>query len=141
MADMGGFELLEHTADVRIVGRGKDMAEALAWIATGMFSVIAALNAVVARDTMHVSLTSSDQGALAVDWLNELLFRYEAEAFLPREFHVTVNEAGTALDAVCVGESGDPDRHPMWSVVKAATYHALEVSHNGEWRIQVILDT
>ena len=137
---MGGFELLEHTADLKVVGRGKDLGEALAWIATGMFSVIADLDAVAARDTMHVSLTSSDREALAVDWLNELLFKYEAEGFLPKEFHVTVNEEGTALDADCLGEPGDPDRGLIWSVVKAATYHALEVSHNDEWRIQVVLD-
>ena len=137
---MGGFELLKHTADLKVVGRGKDLGETLAWIAIGMFSVIADLDAVAARDTMHVSLTSSDRETLAVDWLNELLFKYEAEGFLPREFHVMVNEEGTALDAECVGEQGDPERHPKWSVVKAATYHALEVSHNDEWRIQVVLD-
>ena len=137
---MGSFELLDHTADLRLVGHGKDLPDALAWIATGMFSVIADLDAVASRDTMRVSITSTDREALVVDWLNELLFRYETEGFLPRRFEVTVNEAGTALEARCVGEPADPDRHRTWSVVKAATYHALEVKHGREWRIQVVLD-
>ena len=138
--DVGGFELLEHTADLGVVGRGGDLAEALAWTATGMFSIIADLDTVASLETIHVSVDSADPEALAVDWLNELLFRFEAEGFLPKEFHMSVSETGTALEAWCVGEPVDPTRHRIRSSVKAATYHALDVSHDGEWRIRVILD-
>jgi SHS2 domain-containing protein len=138
---MGGFELLDHTADQGLVGRGKDLPEALAWTATGMFSVIADVDAVVPRQSIHISLEAADREALAIDWLNELLFRYEAEGFLPGEYNVSVNDAGTSLEADCAGEQADPDRHRIRTAVKAATYHALEVSHtSGEWRVHVILD-
>ena len=137
---MGGFEVLDHTADLRLVAHGKDLPDALAWIATGMFSVIADLDAVATRDAMRVSITSTDREALVVDWLNELLFRYETEGFLPRCFEVTVNDAGTALEARCAGEPADPARHRTSPLEKAATYHALEVKHGREWRIQVVLD-
>ena len=137
---MGGFELFDHTADLGVEGRGDSLGEALAWTATGMFSVIADLDAVKPREELRLSVAAVDRDALVVDWLNELLFRFETEGFLPRRFEVTVNEAGTALEARCMGEPADPDRHRAWSVVKAATYHALEVRHNTEWRIQVVLD-
>ena len=137
---MGGFEYLDHTADLGVVGRGRDLAEALAWIATGMFSYMVDLETVAPRGTMHVSLTSLDQEALAADWLNELLFRHEVDGFLPKEFRITVGESGTALEAWCFGEIADPQRHQVRSAVKAATRHALQVSHDGEWRIQVVLD-
>ena len=137
---MGGFEYLEHTADLGVVGRGDTLAEALSYLAKGMFTVLADLDSVEPRQAIQVSVTSGDLEALAVDWLNELLFMFEGEGFLPKEFHVTVAEGGTSLEARCVGEPADPERHRIRPAVKAATYHRLQVSHDGEWRIQVILD-
>ncbi|HEU0020847.1 MAG TPA: archease [Dehalococcoidia bacterium] len=136
----GTFALLEHTADVGIVATGASLEEALAWLAKGMFSVIANLDSVVLKECLEVSLISSDQEALAVDWLNELLYRYEAKGFLPREFKVTVDDTSTGLHAQCWGEYVDLQRHQILTSVKAATYHELQLSHNGQWRIQVILD-
>ena len=40
---MGGFELIDHTADVGILATGKDLQEAFAYAAQGMFSVIVEL--------------------------------------------------------------------------------------------------
>lgn len=137
---MGGFSLLEHTADVGIIATGGTLAEALSWVAEGMFSVIAELDNVKPEKHLDVSISSTDQGALVVDWLNELLYIHEAQDFLPREFIVTADESGTSLQAQCLGERVDPGRHCILASVKAATYHGLEVLHNGQWRIQVILD-
>jgi SHS2 domain-containing protein len=136
----GGFTLLEHTADVGIVATGATLGEALAWVAKGMFSVIADLDSVVPSETLGVSVASVDQSALVVDWLNELLYRYEAEGFLPREFNVTVDEEDASLQAQCLGERVDPERHCILTSVKAATYHGLELVHDSDWHIQVILD-
>jgi SHS2 domain-containing protein len=137
---LGQFELLEHTADVGIIATGDSLAEALSWAAKGMFSVIADLDDVAPQESREVSVSSPDLEALAVDWLNELLYRYEAEGFLPRDFLVSVDETGTKLEAQCLGEPFDPERHHILTSVKAATYHELRVTHNREWRIRVILD-
>jgi SHS2 domain-containing protein len=136
----GTFELLEHTADVGIVATGASLGEALAWAAKGMFSVIADLDTVSPRESLEVSVKAADREALVVDWLNELLYRYEAEGFLSREFNVMLDDAGTSLRAECWGEPVDLQRHQILTSVKAATYHGLELSHNGQWRVQVILD-
>jgi SHS2 domain-containing protein len=136
----GSFQLLEHTADVGNVATGASLDEALAWVATGMFSVIADLGSVAPRECLEICLASSSREALVVDWLNELLYRYEAEGFLPREFQVRVDDAGTALRAEWWGEPVDPERHRVLTTVKAATYHGLDLSHDSQWRIQVILD-
>ena len=137
---MGGFEFVEHTADLGVVAHGEEFGEALAQIATGMFSVIVNLEAVAPRKPLKILVTSTDREALVVDWLNELLYRYEADGFLPKEFHVSVKSGGTALEATCLGEPADPERHHLRPAVKAATYHGLRVSDDGEWRIDVVLD-
>jgi SHS2 domain-containing protein len=118
----GTFTFLEHTADVGIVATGATLGEALAWAAKGMFSAIADLDRVVPRKRLEVSVISSDSSALVVDWLNELLYRYEAEGFLPREFDVTLDDTGTGLHAQCWGEPIDLERHEILTSVKAATY-------------------
>jgi SHS2 domain-containing protein len=139
-ASLGAFELLEHTADVGIIATGGSLAEALSWAARGMFSVIVELDDVAPLESLEVSVASPDQEALTVDWLNELLYRYEAEGFLPKEYLVSVDETGTNLTAQCLGEPFDPERHHILTSVKAATYHELMVTHNQEWQIRVILD-
>ena len=106
---MGGFELFDHTADLGVEGRGDSLGEALAWTATGMFSVIADLDAVKPREELRLSVAA-------------------------------VDEAETALEARCVGEQADPERHRLRPAVKAATYHGLQVEKDCEWRIRVVLD-
>ena len=137
---MGRFEVVDHTADIGVTATGDTLAEALSWVARGMFSVIAELDTVEPRRSMEISVSSTDTDALVVDWLNELLYRHEAEGFLPQRFHVSVDEGDTSLVAQCVGEQVDPARHDLRAPVKAATYHGLDVSHDGEWRIHVLLD-
>ena len=137
---MGGFGILEHTADVGVRATGDTLAEALSWVAKGMFSVIADLDSVQPRKSLEVSVASTDTDALVVDWLNELIYRYEAEGLLLKEFDVTVDEEAKSLVGKCSGEPVDPQRHVMLTAVKAATYHDLQVSHNAEWEIQAVLD-
>ncbi len=137
---MGTFEILEHTADVEVVGIGKDFPEALSQAAHGMFSIIIDVSRVENRESIEVAVDSIDRDALVVDWLNELLYRFAAEGFVPGEFDVAVGGDERSLVATCFGEMFDPQRHATGTDVKAATYHGLQVAGNGDWRIQVLLD-
>ena len=137
---MGRYEIVDHTADVGVVATGKTLSDALASLAAGMFSVVADLQTVETTESITVSLASSDRGTLVVDWLNELLFRYDAHGFLPGRFDVRVGPEETSLEATCWGEPVEPTRHTLLTDVKAATYHGLEVGHDSEWRIKVVLD-
>ena len=137
---MAGYKLMEHTADVGIVATGNSFAEALAWAGEGMLRVMVDLDQISPREQIEVSVKSADSESLVVDWLNELLYKYEAEGFIPRKFQLSVDEAETELSGLCLGERRDPEQRPLSGSVKAATYHNLKVSHDGHWRIQVVLD-
>ena len=85
-------------------------------------------------------LTAIDLEALLVDWLNHLLYLFDMDGFLGRDFQV---ESLTAerLEARVIGESFDPDRHPELTGVKAATYHQLSiVPVEDGWQATVVLD-
>jgi SHS2 domain-containing protein len=76
---------------------------------------------------------------LLFDWLNELLYTFDAEKLLLTKFDVHVDEAG--LQATCRGEPLDIDRHGADREVKAITYHGLKVESTGDgWLAEVIVD-
>ncbi len=139
-ASLGTFHLVDHTADVGVEATGRTFAEALGWISKGMFSVITDLGTVQPRESITVSVVSDDIDALVVDWLNELLYRHESDGFLAVEFRLTFDRKAVLVTGQCIGEQVDSERHTTRTAVKAATYHQLEVSSNGEWRIRVVLD-
>ena len=137
---MGGFALLDHTADIGICASGDSLEESLCWLAAGMFSLIVDPETVSPTSTRVISVASRDREALAVDWLNELLYQHEVTGFLLKECHVTLDQEETRLEAICQAEETDLSRHHILTVIKAATYHRLSVSHEENWKVRVYLD-
>jgi SHS2 domain-containing protein len=92
------------------------------------------------RVIREVSVASSDREALLVDWLNHLLYLFDIDGFLGRDFTV-VTLTDEHLDARVQGDIYDETRHPAKTAVKAATFHQLEiVPDHGGWRATVVLD-
>lgn len=136
---MHGFQILDHTADVGIRATGDDLAEAFANAARGMFSIITDLDTIQRSESRRVTVTAPDMEALLVNWLNELLYLFEVEGLLLADFAID-SMTQRQLVATCAGERVDPQRHPIKTGVKAATYHGLEVSQAYPCHVQVILD-
>ena len=136
---MGGFELLDHTSEVGVSATGRDLKEAFAQAAQGMFSIIVESEDVEEVLEREVQVEAPDIGALLVAWLNELIYRFEAEGTVFKGFQV-VELTDTRLRATCWGEQANPRKHRFKTDVKAATYHMLEVEPGEPSRVQVILD-
>ena len=137
---MPGFQIVEHTADVGVLATGDTFGEALSFLARGAISLMLEPGEFQARDVVTVEVEATDAEALAVDWLNELLYLYEAEGFVPVDVSVETTEDGSKLTAQCRGERVNTAARELVTEVKAATYHGVSVRHDGEWRVQVILD-
>ena len=118
---------------------GADLGEAFANAARGMFSIITDLGTIRGGESHRVSVTAPDVEALLVNWLNELLYRFEVEGLLFGEFSIE-EITQRQLVATCNGERCDPQRHPMKTGVKAATYHSLEINQHHPVYVRVILD-
>ena len=87
-----------------------------------------------------MSLTSIDREALLVDWLNHLLYLFDLDGFLGRDFQVMLLTQ-ERLEAKVTGENFDPARHPERTAVKAATFHQLSiVPVKDGWEATVVLD-
>ena len=135
---MAKFGIIDHTADVGIVAYGSSVEEVFINAAYGMFSIIADLRTVKATESRSLELKEDGYEALLFEWLNRLIYFFDAEMLLLRRFDI-INLEGSQLTAVCYGERYDSSRHHLKTGVKAATYHMLKVDEEKN-RIQVILD-
>ena len=133
------FRLIEHTADTGLIAFGKDLPEAYANAAFGMFSIMADLNTVKEVETRTIEVHEEDLESLLFEWLNRLLFFFDAEMLLLKRFDIVEFEE-TRLKAICYGEKHDPKRHRQIKIgVKSATYHTLTVDKE-KHQVQVIFD-
>ena len=83
------WEEVEHTADVALRVRGATLAELFANAARGMLALALGGDPVPAgQDRTEILLSAPDPETLLVDWLTELVYRIEDEAFIPS--HVSV---------------------------------------------------
>lgn len=147
------FRFLDHTADVAVEVTADSLAGLYAEAARAFTDTVTPLAGVAEGRTLEVTLDlpadadlASDDAShhcaredLMVAWLEELLYRFEVEGFLPARADVEL--AGDALHATLRGETYAPDRHPVKVLVKAVTYHALAVRPTADgWTARVIFD-
>lgn len=135
-----GFDYFDVAADVGVRAWGPTLAEAASALAQGVFNLIVPLATVEPREFREVTVEGSDEAALLVNWINELLYLHDVEGWLL---------AGAEIDH-CVplrfgarvsGEPFDPGRHPRGILVKAATYHDLSIVREPEGiRLRMVLD-
>jgi SHS2 domain-containing protein len=133
------FEILEHTADIGIIAYGADLKQAFANAAKGLSSLITDLGGVEERLHRDIELSAADAENLLVDWLNELVFYFDAEGIIFRRFEISQLN-NQRLRARGYGEKADSARHELKRGVKAATYHMLKIERDKGYRIQVLFD-
>jgi SHS2 domain-containing protein len=135
---------LEHTADLGIEVDAASLEGLFADAARGLLETITDASTVALHDTVELRLAAAALDLLLVEWLEELLFRFDASGELWAEHALRLDEVasgGWSLRATSRGEPYAPGRHPLRTQVKAITYHGLEVRRDGEtWRARVIFD-
>ena len=134
------YRQLPHTADLAWRLWGASLPELFENAGRALSATLTDRRYLRGRVTREVSLTSVDREALLVDWLNHLLYLFDVDGFLGRDFQV-VSLTPEGLKARVTGESFDPDRHPERTAVKAATFHQLNiVPVKDGWEATVVLD-
>ena len=135
------YETFEHTADLGLRVRSRDLDTLFADAARGLYSMIAPdVNSIRPTSQVTFELGAESLELLLFDWLSELLYTYETRHLLFSEFDVTVTDC--RLTATARGEPIDPARHELDHEVKAITYHGLKLERqpDGQWLAEVIVD-
>ncbi|MDP2045339.1 MAG: archease [Deltaproteobacteria bacterium] len=134
------YRQLPHTADLAWHLWGASLPELFENAGRALSATLTDRRYLRRRATREVSLTSIDREALLVDWLNHLLYLFDVDGFLGRDFQVE-SLTPEHLKARVTGESFDPARHPERTAVKAATFHQLSiVPVKDGWEATVVLD-
>jgi SHS2 domain-containing protein len=134
------FEVIDHTADIGIIAYGAGAEELFSNAALGLFSLITELDSIQEKLHLDLEVGSEDRDSLLVDWLNELVYYFDAKHILFKRFHIE-SLTRNALKATCYGEAFDPSKHKIKIGVKAATYHMLRLDTNSNgYKAQIILD-
>ncbi|MDH7601620.1 MAG: archease [Armatimonadota bacterium] len=134
------FEVVEHTADVGVVGIGNSMAEAFENCAYGMFSQMAELEKYAPEVHKQIVVVGSDNEELLQKFLTELLVMFDADGLLPLDVEITELSCGR-LSAWVDAKKIDETIEWLGPQIKAVTYHQMSIEeHNGEWRAKVIFD-
>ena len=134
------YEVFEHTADLGLRIRAATRDDLFCQAAEGLFSLIVAnLEDVRPVQQYQFRIVGDDVEYLLFDWLNELLYAYETQRIVLRQFEVRFTETG--LEATARGEPADEHRHQLDHEVKAITYHGLKVTEEQRAYVaEVIVD-
>jgi len=134
------FDIIDHAADMGITAYGKDIKQLFSNAALALFSLITDVRSIKEQLQHGVEINSENKDDLLVEWLNELIYLFDANHLLFNHFEIE-SLSNNKLKATCYGEKFNPARHRIKIDVKAATYHMLKIVQDSEgYSAQVIFD-
>ncbi len=137
---MKRYEFINHTADLGIKLREESLTRLFASAGYALFDIILQISQVQPKKSLDIHVSGEEIESILVDWLRELLFKFNMDRWVLKEFDIRkIDKSG--LQAVVKGEIFDPSRHSLKTEIKAVTYHGLEVNRkNDGWEAQIIFD-
>jgi len=134
------YEVFEHTADIGLHAYGDTLAELFIHAAQGMESLMVPLEQVSNQVSREIVVDGHDSVSLLIAWLNELIFLFDTEYLIFREFNID-DLSETHLKGRASGEPYDAQRHDLGSAIKAVTWHEAIVERMGSrYKARVIFD-
>ncbi len=133
------YEIVDHTADIGILVRAKNLPELYINAALAFFDLMAGLENIKPNEMIPISVEATDLENLMVNWLGELLYLFDSDGWLLVDFQLELKHM--RIIATGKGEKYDPTKHEIRYYIKAITYHMLEVKQDkDEWVARVIFD-
>jgi len=134
------FEVFEHTADVGLEVYGNTLPELFVHAAQGMESLMVPPEQVHELVGREITVEGHDLVSLLISWLNELIFLFDTEFLLFRDFEIDMLTE-TQVRGRAFGEPYEAERHALGSAIKAVTWHEAAVEYTGEeYKARIIFD-
>lgn len=134
------YEVFEHTADIGIHVFGDSLPELFVHAAQGMESLLVAPEQVRVTTNRKITVEGHDSISLLIAWLNELIFLFDTEYLLFRDFAIeSITE--TQATGWAAGERYDAQHHELSSAIKAVTWHEAAITQTAEgYQARIIFD-
>ncbi|MHC1610790.1 MAG: archease [Candidatus Methanospirareceae archaeon] len=134
------YKYIEHPSDVGFEAYGTTLEELFANAALATYSFMTDVDAIEEVEGRAVAVRAEDLCSLMFDWLDEMLFLFESESLVMKNFDITVDESEFSISGECRGGRFDPAKHEVGLIIKAVTYNMMEVKKDGVWHARVVLD-
>ncbi|RKY32804.1 MAG: archease [Candidatus Omnitrophota bacterium] len=137
------YQILEHTADIGIKVKGKDLKELFKNAAVAMFDIIVEKkpeNTQNGLDSKKIFIRQEAQNSeeLFINWLNELLSLSAAKEMIFEDFQINKLDEENLIAQV---RGVDTNKYKVNTEIKAATYHGLKIEKGSTgWQAEVIFD-
>jgi len=135
---MEKIKYIEHPSDVGFEVSGGTLEELFSNAALALYSFMTDVDGIDITLEREIKIESEDLLSLMFDWIDELLFYFESESIVFKEFDIKIENF--TLGGRCAGGIFDPEKHGSGIIIKAVTYHMMEVKKNDRWIARVILD-
>jgi len=120
------YEVLDHTADLRIQVKGATLSDLYINAGRALFDLIAAFEDRVEEDYISICVSGEDEADLLVNWLRELLYLFNGKELLMNSIVIASLENLTLTARVGV-ISYDPNEFEIDYEIKAVTYHQARI--------------
>jgi SHS2 domain-containing protein len=134
------FKLLDHTADLGIIVRGRNLRTLFEVAAKSMMYIMVKGKPAGTTKPFNLSVEGYDLADLMVRWLGEILYLFEGEHQLVTGVEIT-SVSHSHLDATLETVSFDTNLHEILCEIKAVTFHQIEVvKKDDHWETRIIFD-
>lgn len=135
---MGGFEHVEHTADVGIHAWDVTREGCFEQATLGLLDIMGALGPGTG-EPVEIRQTARDAGGVLVDWLSEVLYVVDSRDAVVTGVDVEEVTDSSARGAIDIAARGDETLEG--TAVKAITYYQLIIEPTeGGWHCRFFVD-
>jgi len=139
---MRKYRFEDHISDAKFEAFGDTLEQAFESAALALISLMWDRKVVESRIEYGVKVTGRDEKQLLVAFLEEILFLRDAKSFLLSQvdgIRIDRKKSICILRAFFRGQTYS-ESVPTYGDVKAVTYNEMKIEHNGQFRIQVVVD-
>lgn len=134
-----GYEILDHTADVKFKASGDSMEEAFSESVKAFSEIVGGLNG---QTYYSIEVESESHEALLFDFMDKLIFLQDVNDVVvsyAEDLEIEEVDEGYSLRADIWADNIESSMSVL--DVKAPTYSEMYVEFDdGKWRLQVVLD-
>jgi SHS2 domain-containing protein len=116
-----GFKEVSHTADLAVEVWAPDLEGLLRCAALALYHLLGVNGVAYNREKQHFSVELGDEESLLVSFLNELLYFYQQDGCVWKDFVFTRDSESLVVDGWCECLDGESTE------IKAATYHRMDI--------------
>ena len=135
------YDLFDHAGDIGVTLRNQTVQGLFADASAAFSDSITTLRGIEPKRPEEVDVDAPELDLLLVDFLSELLYRFDTRGWLTRDAELELHEkdGGWSLQGTLRGERLNPARHAVKADIKAVTYQGLHVHEtDGVWTAQVV---